>query len=73
MTLKKAVSMEYDLAVFAFLRAKINNFDIGVDHLLNKKLKTRPPWRPSSIYEISDDEVQSAFENNTGIVMTFDE
>ena len=68
MTIEEAICMEFDCERF-LISVRNENFEIGVDHLLNKKLKTRPPWSPSSIHEISTDEVSAAFENNSGVVM----
>jgi hypothetical protein len=39
------------------------NYDIGVEHLLHKKLKTRPPWVHDSIDQVSQDEIAEAFED----------
>ena len=68
MSIEDTIYMEYDVMMH-YMEQKPKNFDIGVNHLLYKKLKTRPPWEPASIYEISKDEVLEAFDNKTGKTM----
>ena len=60
MDLRDVIEMEHK--ILSHLMIETENFIKAVQHLLVSKHKTRPPWNPATIHEVTEEQVREAMK-----------